>query len=538
MPKITLAVLTFAAFLYAAWLVILRRQLPDPNCSKGLRRRFILATLLFVGLFGVTSAKGDEQKPKVMCYDIMLPTKVDLPIRRQQVAVTLKAVWRTLDPNRAEEFRNKLQEAVGQSVIRRKTADMLAIAFSELSYHKQRKLATCYIAMPFIFTVRENAQQQLELLENARKSGKINEKTAKKAQAVLAREVEMLYQAKGLERPKDRTAQERLIEEYKTDKLTPGDSASVASGIIIEMEEGQAFALTPAKRLALMKERIEKLLTDRDNTDGCPVRNDWMDPGIQPNISELFEKAGLITNRIMVECYKRMAGPVKARSEELKKLQEELLDKNVKAGVLDVEVAEKAAVATTQEPDVDYATEADIRDYQRKVRRVVRLLYKHGELPSSFVKKIEKAADIEIISFDSTKALRNDVRWHLRSLFWEPVGDEVLKTLEKRKLIPSGCNHRLIMEWFGNNKPDLSDDAKKQLAEFETLLESKDDISFPEDKKGKIEDWQILQADTEYRLKIRRICRALIKTGLVDKDSFKAIEDSIEIPIFGVLEKR
>ena len=168
----------------------------------------------------------------------------------------------------------------------------------------------------------------------------------------------------------------------------------------------------------------------------------------------------------------------------------------------------------------------------------MRLLYKHGELPSSFVKRIEKAADIEIISFDPAKVLRNDVRWHLRSLFWEPVGDEVLKTLEKRELIPSTRNHRLIMERFGNNKPDLSDDAKKQLAEFETLLESKDDISFPEDKKGKIEDWQIPQADTEYRLKIRRICRALIKTGLVDKDSFKAIEDSIDIPIFGVLEKR
>ena len=116
--------------------------------------------------------------------------------------------------------------------------------------------------------------------------------------------------------------------------------------------------------------------------------------------------------------------------------------------------------------------------------------------------------------------------------------DEVLKTLEKRELIPSARNHRLIMEGFGSKKPEISDDVNKQLSEFETLIDGKDEIELTEDKNVKIEKWQIPQTDTEYRLKIRRVCRALIKTGLVNKDRFKSIEDSIEIPIFGVLEKR
>ncbi len=542
MSKIILLVLAVAAFFCAVWLVLTHRQLPEPKQARGLRRRFILATLLFVGLL-VTTSSGQEAGPSETCYDIVLPEKVRLPITEHKLGVTVKAVWRTLDPTRAEEFRNKLQEAVGQSVIRKKTANMLAIAFAELAYHKNRTRGdgprmSCYEMTQLggmLQNTRENALKQLELLEKARKSGTIDEKTAKKAHAVLAREVQMLYQAKGLNWPQDYMAQEKLIEEYKADKIIPGDSVSVAAGIIVEMEEGQLPELTPAKRLATMKERIEKLFTDRKGyTFGGPFGNDWVDPGIQPNMFEILQTAGLITQRPGVKCYSRAALPVKARSEELKNLQKQLLDEKVKAGVLDVEVAERAAVATTKESDIDYATERDIRQYQKKVRRIMRLLYKHGELPSSFVRRIEKAVDIEIISFNPAKVLRNDMRWHFRSMWG--IADEVLKPLEARKLIPPARNHRLAKKWVMKTK--ISDKLRRRLTEFEALIDGNEAIELQGDERKKIKLWHIPKTETGYRLKIRRVCRALIKTGFVDQKGFGPIEDVIGIPVIGIIEKK
>ena len=103
MSKIILAVLTVAAFLYAAWLVLFGRRLPDPKQSAGVKRRFILATLLFVGLFGTGSVKGGQPKIVIkdfppqrnppMCY---LPILRDDPVRNHNRFIgTLKAVWRT-----------------------------------------------------------------------------------------------------------------------------------------------------------------------------------------------------------------------------------------------------------------------------------------------------------------------------------------------------------------------------------------------------------------------------------------------------------
>jgi hypothetical protein len=225
-----------------------------------------------------------------------------------------------------------------------------------------------------------------------------------------------------------------------------------------------------------------------------------------------------------------MATPVKARSEELKQLQQELLDKNVKAGVLEVEVAEK--VAATREPAADYATEKDIREYQKNVRRAVRLLYKRGELPSSFVEELEQAADAEIISFSASKALRNDMRYHFRSLLRRTEGDAVLKALERRKLIPAARNHRLVMDWRGDGG------AATKLAEFERLVDSEDDFELAGDSDVKIKQWQIPQRDTEYRLKMRRVCRALVKTGLVGEGALRHVEELIGVPIVGTLEAR
>lgn len=547
MSKVLLVILTAAALLYAAYLVIFRRQMPDPKNTKGLKRRFILATLLFVGMFGIMPARAAKKNPpRPTCYT-PAPIRVDQPGTRRQLAVTLKAVWRTLDPNRAQEFRNKLEKAAGEKVIRQKTADMLAIAFAEVAFHKDRTRGegarmTCYKMTPLggtLSTTRENILKQIELLENARKSGKIDEETSKKALTVLACEVEMLYRAKALDWPKDRNEQDQLIKEYKDGKLIAGDSATIAAKLIVEMEDGKMTDLTPAKRLASMKERVETLLSGskKDYGTGGPVGNDWMDPGINPNIYDVLEKAGILTtSRIRMSCYDRVASPVTARSAELKELQQQLLDKNVRAGVLDVEVAEKAAFAI-YEPVIDYATETDIRDYQKKVRRVMRMLYKHGELPLAFVKKIEQAVDVEIISFNSTKALRNDARWHLRSLFWRRIGDEIIKTLEQRKLIDPARNHRRMMNWAIYNKPIYQEDLKKDLARFIKHLDSKEEIKLDADVNKTIKKHQLPQTDLKYRLEVRRVCRVLVKAGFVKPNHLKNLEEVIGIPIIGVIEK-
>ncbi|MHC4647288.1 MAG: hypothetical protein ACYTBJ_17495 [Planctomycetota bacterium] len=537
MSKITIAALAIAAFFYAVWLVALRRDLPDPKNSSATRTRFILATLLFVGLL----TAGMASRTQVTCY-ALLPNHETESTGKHEFVDTLKAVWRTLDPKRSEDFRNKLEAIVGEGIIRRKTANMLAVAFSELAYHKQRTRGegprtSCYDMVAFegtLYLTRENAMKQIELLAKARQDGAIDAQTAAKTHAALAREMEMLSQAKALNLS-DRQAWERLNRQYREGKIMAGDAASVASAIIVEMEDG-AVDLTPAKRLTIMKERVDTLLQQGPTGDHL-FDNDWIDPALQPNIAAILENVGVIKYGVRTTCYLRSVFPVEARNKELHKLQQDLLDKNVKAGVLDVELSEKVMAAT--QPETDYATEKDIQDYQKMVQRAVRLLYKRGELPSSVVKELEQAIDSDIISFNPSKALRNDMRYYFRSAFWmpywQPVQDEVLKQLEKRKLIPAPRNHRLVMK-RQDQRSETSIEAREKLAEFEQLIDGEEAFELPGDSDVKIEPWRIPHTDTEYRLKIRRVCRALLKTGLVRQEQRLArLEELIGIPILGKL---
>ncbi|MHC4744998.1 MAG: hypothetical protein ACYS8Z_24035, partial [Planctomycetota bacterium] len=466
---------------------------------------------------------------------VVLDPDIPLRLSRNGLVAALKAIWRTLDPEQSEQFRQKLEAAAGDRVIRRKTAGMLAVAFTEIAYHKRRTrgkgpFATCYKMTTLggtLYGTREKALKQLELLQSAREKGKIDEETAAKAHAVLAQEVEMLHRAKASDLKTDWRRQREFVEEYKAGKVKPGDVATVAADMIVQME-GASSTTSPAERLAAMKERVEKLLNEG------PYGNDWWDPDIRPNVTAVLEKAGLVKQRKFVTCYDRGAAPVQARSDELKELQKQLLDNNVKAGILDVETARKAAQAVDTEPPIDYATEKDVRDYQKKLRRIVRLLYKKGELPASFVGKLAEAADIEIIAFDSAKALRDDARWHFASLFWEPIGRDIIKILEERRLVPVARNHRRIMKYFGPAQ-ELSEHQKKQLADFAALLDA-DAFTLDGDEKVRIAKSQIPADNSEYRIELRKVCRALIKIDLVRSDRLESFEKVIAIPLIGVLE--
>ncbi|UCG47564.1 MAG: hypothetical protein JSU94_19025 [Phycisphaerales bacterium] len=546
MSKIAIAILMAAAFAYAIYLVLLRHELPDPGQARRARRRFILATLLFVGLLRTGPARAEERN--IMCY-----LRVELSPADQiqiagfsRVAATLKAAWRTLDPNQSEQFRKLLEISAESGTIRRKTANMLATAYFELAFHKQQtrpKASTqsgeagpfvlCYKMSPDGWTLRksrENALQQIELLVKSRQAGAIDNETAAKAHAALARDVQILGSARQPGIPRDRRQLHRLAVQYEAGNLEAGDAALVAAAMIVEMEEGSLPDFTPAKRLATMKKRVHDLLVKG------PRGNDWMDPAINPNVFAVLHKAELIDNRPMVTCYDRAAVPVKARSEELKGLQQQLLDKNVKTGVLDVEIADKAAAATANETYDDFAVEREIREYQKRLRRAIRLLYKHGELSSGFVRRIEDAVDIDIISFNRSRALRNDVGYCIRSLFWrQPLTDGVTKTLEEAGLIGRARNHRRVLELPGRKWEPTEDDRKK-LAEFRKLIESSEPFNLDADANASLFYTRLDAEDIEYRLSIRRVCRALIKTGLANSGQLRELQELIAIPLVGTLK--
>jgi len=241
--KIIIAILTIAAFVYACWLVFFRQPLPDPRQSGGLRRRFCLATLLFVGCLTAC----DRKQPEVMCYTVPAaprPSSQPSSQPERDGLTVLKSAWRTLDPRQSEGFRKKLEAAVGEGVVRQKTADMLAVAYKELSYHKQRTRSkepqpTCYeptVLGSALMTSREKALKQIELLDEARARGAIDDQTARKAGEVLARELEMLCQAEKTSPHHTLDTEGRLTQQYEQGKILPTEAAQDAAKVIVEME--------------------------------------------------------------------------------------------------------------------------------------------------------------------------------------------------------------------------------------------------------------------------------------------------------------
>jgi len=553
MSKITIAVLTLAAFLYAAWLVFLRKPLPDPVNATGLRKRFLLAVLLFAGLLGASASADETKTPVILCYSPAPPAREEaadtdpsyrrevIPVRRMsrdEVVATLKGVWRTLDPAKADEFRAKLFVAADSGAIRQKVAAMLQVAFEEVSRHKVRTRdegiqADCYYMSalgPQLIQSWENALKQLELLDEAREKGAIDAETAAKARDALAREVEMLERTREFEAlPRSWPETERFAKDYEDGKIVPGDAAEVAASMIVRMEDGPDTALSPEERLAGMKRRVDALFRRGPESD------DWEDPGIRPNLSAVLEEAGVLERtHLEISCYKRVASPVEARSEELKKLQQDLLDRSVRAGVLDAETAEKAAAAAGRE-ETDYAPEDSIRDFQENVRRITRLLYEHGELPSGFVEEVENAVDLDIIDFDPSRAIRNDVAYHLGSILWDPRGRRVMKSLEERELIPPARNHRWEFRYL--RRSGLSEEEQERISRFEDMIDGKAELSLPGDSEVTVSEDSIPEEDREYRLRMRTICRALVATGLAaDVKRIVIMEEILGIPLVGRIE--
>jgi hypothetical protein len=277
--------------------------------------------------------------------------------------------------------------------------------------------------------------------------------------------------------------------------------------------------------LSLMQQKIIKLFRKG------PMPNDWSDPGISPNLNKILTDYNIYKTQMMVSCYDRSASPIAARSDDLKKLKKIILDKNVKSGVLDVETANKALVKPVI---IKYASKKELREYQQRVRRLIRLLYKNGEIPSSFVKKMEKAAQISIIRFTPEKQLKNDVNYYIRAAIYETNAGTIFKVLENAKIIGKAKNHLGYYTNYSSKKTKVNPKASS----LKTDLNSKNPIILTKDKgKKPVKMNSIPKSQKAYRLKVRHAVRALINNRISNYSRFANLEKVLKISILGKLTK-
>jgi hypothetical protein len=548
MAKIVFGILTLAAFLTAATIVLLGRPVPNLRGTQGLRRQFLLAVVFAVtiltapgGLLPPRTAAGDHPAPSVWNQEGVGGGEAEnRAARRASVVEALRAIWATLNAKRSDEFSSAAGKTARDGKIRRRVAQRLSTAFREIAYHRARTRGearrTCYRMSRMggaKMKSRESALKQVELLRKALEGGAIDEATAAKARAVLAREIETLHRAEALGRD-DPMAEGAFFSQLKRGGFRPGDAASVAAGLIVSMEGGPDEGPTPAERLASMKKRVETLYRSG------PSGNDWHHPALSYDMISVLQKAGILPTLPRPTCYTPAPGVQivrfsPGRGEELRALQKRLLDRNVKAGILPVELAEKirAAEARGEEPDV--ASEKDIAGYQKRVRRTTRLLYRQGELPSAFVRKVEQAIDLEIIVFDPALALRNDVAFHIRPALITSLGEAAEKAMAKRGLIPKPRNERFL-RLHSPDRTALGDADREKLALFERLLDGDVPFDLPGDEKKRPRSWELPRSRLELRKELRRAVRALVMAGIASAGSLERAGSVIGIPVVGRME--
>lgn len=533
MPKPFILVLAIAAFLYALVVVFLDRRLPDAQGAAGWRRRFLLSAALFAAfLGGPTLIPASEHGASVMAQDDEARHGL------ADLLDTLSAVWKTLNPKRSGDFEKVARDGADQGLIRRGVAWRLGKAFQEVATHRDRTegdmRVRCYrmsATGSARMRTRGNVWKQIKALRRAVEDGAVSVETAERVQATLARDLEALLRLDDIGEPGGPADLAAFEKETKAWWFRPSDSTRVTAGLILEMEGVPAPGLDAEKRLAAMKGQLASTFENR------PTSNGWMHPGIKPNLLSVLVKAGVLKRVPMMTCYSPPPGPPAApdpeRARELKALQARLLDKSVKAGVLSLETAQKAAQA---EQRIDWAREESIRAWQAEMRRVLRLLADHGEFPSNYIRLLERIVDVEIVHFDEEKRIAHDLGFHLRSVLRDAAGQAALPLLESAGVIPPARNHRHVWGIFGS-KPTAGA-SEKALSDLQEYLADDAPLSLPEDADHAVPEAAVSGPHAEWRLKLRRSCRALIKAGFAKAEALKGVEPILELPLLGRVEGR
>jgi hypothetical protein len=545
MARIALLSLTVGAFAYAGWLVLRGKPLPQTSGTRGMKRRFLLATLLFVGLLSPVAKGQSAPASDPNLWDPNTPWPVVAP---QDVWVTIRTVWRTLDPNQAEVFRQHLETAVADGQVRQRVADILSLAFTQIAAHNALTRPEGYSPAPVPVSRRslqnypefssERALEQIEGLRAAQEAGISTGLTFESVHAALSKEIGMMWLLGRT--PKEWPVLDSLWDWYQSPVGTwlPIDSAAVAAKIIIESEGGTVASLTPAARFQTMQYMVRNLLA------AGPVFSDWQTSSVSPSIRSMLQEMKLIDPpRIM--CYRSLPR-ITERTAELQALQAVLLQKCVDANLIDEQIAAWAADPNGADPNavgartvplpLDFAIEAEIRAFQKQLRCVMVELYQRGEVPSSFVRDMELAADIEILPVDPNEARRRDMGYFLHALLDCPSKEPFAKALEERGLIPPAQNHRLVVYTNNHTSCDANPD-ENDLATFISWLDSGADVAVKGDDQYIWPAFLLPAEDLEYRMTIRRACRLLARLSYTDSQWLAAVDKAIGIPVVATISE-
>jgi hypothetical protein len=499
-----------------------------------------LATLLFVGLLSQGSRAQSTAPSDPNLADPNAPSHV---VAAEDLWVTIKTVWRTLDPNQAEVFRQHLETAVADGQVRQRVADILSTAFTQIAAHSEAARPnglspSCYSVPRSLQNSpelsSEKALQQIEYLRGAKQARIISESICQRIHSTLVREIEMMWLL-GRVKPDEQMALGSLWERYRS-TMPRIDSAAVAARIIVEMEGGMMPSQTPLVRLQTMQTEVGNLLYTG------PVFSDWQSRTVSPNIESVLSGMELVNPRRHVTCYRSLPR-VTERTAELQALQAVLLQKCVDANLIDEQIAAWAVDPNGADPNavdshavplpLDFALEAEIRAYQKQIRCVMVELYRRGEVPSSFVRDVELAADIEILPVDANEARRRDMAYFLHALLDCPSTEPFVAALEDRGLIPPAQNHRIVV--YDNYASCDADPHESHVSWFTSVLDSGKDVAVTGDDHLIWPASLLPSEDLEYRMTIRRACRILTKLGYTDAQWLAAMDQAIGIPVVGTI---
>ncbi len=277
--------------------------------------------------------------------------------------------------------------------------------------------------------------------------------------------------------------------------------------------------------LAEMKAAVEQALLRG------PIGNDWMDPDIQPNIYAVLESAGLVQRRMQPMCYDRAAVPVQERGAELAALQKQLLDEKVAEGVIPGEVAGKI----TAIPEPAPGTPAEVRAFQKSVRRAARLLYAAGELDSVTIRKLEAAIAMPIVALDPVQAVKADVTYALQAAApWNWPADARRQLQEV--LAKHGVSNKVTTR-RGEMMPAKADEAKALVEKVDKLLgDPKHTVTLKQDEGAKPDVRLSTNPELEaYQLKARHAVRILIAEGVLRDNLAANLSAVLGVPVFGVM---
>jgi len=227
MTKLITATLLVAAFVYAAYLVYLRRPIPALAKSGIIKRRFLLATMIFVSFLGGVMA---EDKKEITCYKPM-PPKEETPkfSSLENFVSSVKAAWKALDSMKTDEFNKQVEQGVQAKLFSSKTGEFLILAYSEISHHKRRYGAACYKMPPVGMMMQascENLEKQLDDISAAVAKKTLSDEVAKTASAAIAKELEIL---KFLNATKE--------DRPETNDIVVSEESKEAAKIIVELQK-------------------------------------------------------------------------------------------------------------------------------------------------------------------------------------------------------------------------------------------------------------------------------------------------------------